>query len=558
MNLNKDLDAVVVENNLCPSCNKNPAGPVLRRYLCEPCTRDLVAAQQGPALNEAAKRELAERELCRRRFLPFVKRMVPNYMVGWFHVDLAARLERFSNRIADGESPRLIINVPPRHGKTEQASKGLVAWHLGRHPDHRFLSITHSDRLAVDNSRDVLRYMRDVKYQTVFPDVALDKDSKGAMGWRTTKGGIYKPAGVGTGIAGYGAHALLIDDPHRDQDAYSAAVREGIWQWYKSSARTRLMPGGGIALIQTRWVMDDMTGRLIDEEGLVDDGGAWELVCYPAQAEEDEYRLPSGRIVYGPEPRAKLLRSKGDYLHPERYGEEQLAEAKKDPVVWQALYQQRPTSGQAAQFSEDMFELSACKVADIPKALTPYTTWDTAQGQRQVNDWSVGLTAGVDSAGTIWVQHVHRERLKSDDLIAAILDNYEACSPELVGIENTQFVVGLKSSLETTIAERRLPGFPLRLMEHGNKDKVLRARPIQSRMRRGSVKIPTDAPWFEVFKKELLEFPGGRFDDQVDAFAYLGQLLEEMAGPASLAPPPKASWKDKLRVGGSRRSWRAA
>lgn len=554
------LDVVVVPEGTCPQCGDRKRGPAKYGGLCVSCRRILRdSTLDSQSQSEAARRELARRELCRRRFLPFVQRMVPNYMVGWFHQDLAARLERFSNRVAAEESPRLIINVPPRRGKSEQASKGLPAWHLGKHQDHRVISATHSDRLAMDNSRDVLRYIKDPKYQTVFPGVVLDRDNQGAMGWRTERGGVYKPVGVGAGIAGYGAHVLIIDDPHRDKDAYSMTVRDTIWKWYKSSARTRLLPGGGIILIQTRWVVDDLTGRVIEEEGLVEEGGRWEQVLYPEQAEHDEYRMPTGRIIDWAHPRAKKLRSKGEYLHPERYGEEAAAEAKQDPVVWGALYQQNPTGEGATLFTEEMFEKSACKLADIPTALTFYTAWDTAQELKQRNDWSVGITGGIDADGVLWIVDRFRDRVEADALIDALIAAYRKHHPDLIGIEKTQYVVGLQSSIDRTLADERISDFPYELLDHGNKDKAQRARPIQSWMRRGKVRIPTDAPWYAECKKELKEFPGGKHDDQVDAFSYLGQMLNDMAEPfTGGSKKPKKSWRDKLAAGKHTGSWRVA
>lgn len=560
--LDAEADAVIVKDNQCPSCG-NWLDERARGGYCHRCVRDaLETERQRPDPDqkaELARQELARRELCRRRLLPFTVRMVPNYHAGWFHTDLAARLERFSQRVVNGESPRLIINVPPRHGKSELASKAMIAWHLGRHPDHRIISATHSDRLAMDNSRDVLNYLKDPRYKQLF-ETSLNKDNQGAMGWRTNQGGMYKPVGAGAGISGYGAHIFVIDDPHRDKDAYSPAVRDTIWQWYKSSARTRLLPGGGIVLIQTRWVMDDLTGRVLDEEGRIEEGGQWEVVCYPAIAIEDEYRLPDGTLTSEPGKDAELLRREGEPLHPQRYTLESFEEAQQDPVVWQALYQQRPTAGDAAQFSEEMLERCACKQADIPKRLTYYAIWDTAQGLKEIHDYNVGLVIGVDKNETMWFVDLVRDRYAPDVLIEEIIDLYVRYRPVLNGIEKTQYVVGLETSLEARIAERRAFGMAVELLSHGNKDKVARSKPIQSWMRRGKVKIPTDAPWYAQMKKELLEFPGGRHDDIVDAVSYAGQLIDTLETPFVEQPKRENSWRDKLAAHTSAggRSWRTA
>ena len=559
MNIDPKYDAVIVREGECRGCGAELGKRAVNGY-CRACVKKCDMSESKPRdHSSAARRELAHRELCRRRLLPFTQRMVSGYQVGWFHQDLAARLERFSRQVEAGEGPRLILNTPPRIGKSEQASKSMPSWHLGRNPEHRIISTTHSDRLAMDNSRDVLAYMKDQRYQQIFPGVHLDKDNKGAMGWRTQQGGMYKPAGVGAGISGYGANIFVIDDPHRDQDAYSSTVRDSIWQWYKSSARTRLLPGGGMIIIQTRWVLDDLTGRVLEEEGRIEDGGNWEVVCYPALAEEDEYRLPSGRIIHEAHPKATLLRRKGEYLHPERYGEDEYAEAKQDPVVWQALYQQNPTAGGAAQFSEEMLEKCACTTADIPDQLTYYNIWDTAQGIKEIHDYNAGLTIGVDRDENVWLVDLVHDRLGPDDLIDEIIDTYLRFRSALVGIEKTQYVVGLETALEARISERQAYSMAIEMLSHGNKDKVARSKPIQSWMRRGKVKIPTDAPWYEKLKKELLEFPGGRHDDIVDVISYCGQLLDTLETPFQEAPKPGKSWRDKVNphISG-KRSWKVA
>lgn len=567
MYVDPHLDAVVVEPGVCPECGIRPAGPPKMGNLCNPCRKLIFqVAPSGNDLARAAQQERAQRELCRRHLIPYTQRLLPDYDAGWFHIDLAARLERFLARVIAKVSPRLMLWCPPRHGKSELSSKKLISWALGLHPWMRFICATHTDRLALDNSRDVLEVMKSPLHLNIFPDVSLAADSQGAMGWRTAQGGAYKPVGVGAGIAGYGAHVLNIDDPHKDQEAYSAAKRAAVYRWYKSSARTRLLPGGGILIIQTRWVHDDLSGRVLEEEGRIEEGGKWEVVHYPAQATHDEHRLPNGRIISVPHPRAKLLRKKGEFLHPVRYDETQLAEAMQDDVVWQALYQGDPTAGEAGQFTEEMFEVSACKLADIPAGLTRYQTWDTAQGVQHHNDFSVGITGGVDEEGTLWLEDVTRDRWKPDDLIEVIIDGFLEYRADLVGIEKTQFVVGLRTAFERRLDERGVPDFPLYELDHGNKDKVTRAGPIKARMRRGKVKIPIDAPWFEDFKSELLEFFGGKNDDQVDAFAYLGQLLLEMTLPQRPRPEVqrKSSWRTKPQVkaamgkSGANDDWRAA
>jgi len=499
-----------------------------------------------------AEAELASRELCRRRLLPLILRLKPDYIAGWFHKDLAARLERFVFRIEAGESPKMIINVPPRHGKSEQASKCLIAWALGRNPTWPFIAATHSDKLAVDNSRDVLQYLRDERYKAVFPGLELDKDNKGATGWRTTAGGAYKPVGVGAGIAGYGAKVLIIDDPHRDRDAYSATVRETLWRWYKSSARTRLMPGAGQLLIQNRWVLDDMTGMVLEEEGRIEDGGEWEVVCYPAQATEDEWRLPNGIISHTHVPGAELLRKKGEFLHPARYDYNALKQHMEDPVTWQALFQQDPTAGDAATFTDDCIHL--VDKADVPKNLAYYTTVDLAISMTERSDFTVLLHCGLDSDDNLWVVEMQRGRWSTMEILDHIFDSYTRYRQEFIGIEKGQLQMAIQPLLDKVLGEKiksnpLLSYMDVGELDHYNKDKLARTVPIKGRMQQKKVFIVQDEPWSPIFLKELREFPAGRHDDCVDTLAWQGMLLFEMVGHRTVVrPKPKKSWKDKLTV----------
>lgn len=520
----------------------------------------LLTEDQLP-VQELARRELARRELSRRRLLPFIKYLKPDYLAGWFHVDLAARLERFAKRCERGESPRMTISVPPRHGKSEQASKAFVAWYLGRNPKAEIIAATHSDKLAIDNSRDVLEYIRDPRYLALFPNTQLNRDAKGATGWRTTDGGSYKPVGVGAGIAGYGANVLIIDDPHRDRDAYSETVRANIHRWYKSSARTRLMPGAGQLLIATRWTFDDLIGTVLDEEGTVEEGGLWEKVEYPCQAISDEFRMPNGRVVYDFQLGCTLLRRKDEYLHPDRYPAEEMEKHKQDPVVWAALYQQQPTAGDAAMFKRSNFKL--CKEKDIPKNLELIMTVDLAVTLSQRSDYTVFLLAGVDVEDNIYVVDIIRDRWDSFEIVETLLETYKLRRPKVIGVEKNHIEIAIGPFLRKRIDEEKLYDIDLQQLDHGNKDKVMRAKPIAGRVRQGKVFLPEDAHWFGDFMKELEQFPAGKHDDQVDAFAWLGQMLEDLMKARSTEANTrtgKKSWRDKLqksRVKG-RRDWQSA
>jgi len=317
----------------------------------------------------------------------------------------------------------------------------------------------------------------------------------------------------------------------------------------------------------TRWVMDDLTGRVLDEEGGIDEGGLWEVVCYPAEATRDEYRMPDGRLVHQPQEGATLLRRQGELLHPERFSHEDLEQHRADPVTWAALYQQDPTAGEAGQFSRELIDACACTSGDIPKRLTRYTAWDTASGIKEINDYCAGLTVGVDENEDVWFLDLVHERFAPDELVEAIIDNYFQFRQQLVGIEKTQYVVGLEASFDRRLYERGGTSLPLELLPHGNKDKVARSKPIQVWMRQGRVHIPTDAPWYKELRKELIDFPGGRHDDIVDVVSYIGQMLDEMTTPfvqAGARNQEVPGWRNALREmqtrqgQGRRRSWKTA
>jgi hypothetical protein len=212
---------------------------------------------------------------------------------GWVHKDICRRLEQFSKDVVEKKSPSLCCLCRRVHGKSTLASIAFPAWHLGRNPDHEFISCSYSGSLAMGFSRKVRQLLREPTYKTAF-STRLDPDSQSAEAWLTTAGGGYVAAGVGGGITGKGAHILVIDDPVKNRDdAESQNNRDSNWDWYTSTAYTRLAPGGGVLVILTRWHDDDLAGRLL--KAGTEGGDQWTVVSYPAIAEEDEAVPKSGR-----------------------------------------------------------------------------------------------------------------------------------------------------------------------------------------------------------------------------------------------------------------------
>ena len=207
--------------------------------------------------------ELAARELCRRRFLPFIQRFRPKYKAGWVHADICRRFERFLKDVEDGKEPRLLLMMPPRSGKSEISSRHFAAWALGHHPDWEIIAASHTSSLTMSFSRYLRDLMSDPAYSAIFPDAVLDPASRAVENWNLKKGGGYLAAGVGTGITGRGAHILLLDDLVKDIEAAdSLTIRDNTWEWYISTAYTRLAPGGGVLGLMTWWHDDDWAGRI--------------------------------------------------------------------------------------------------------------------------------------------------------------------------------------------------------------------------------------------------------------------------------------------------------
>ena len=225
---------------------------------------DRAAAEASP------QREMALRTLCRRKFLPFVQRFRPKYMAGWVHEDICRRLERFMRDVEDGKEPRLLMMMPPRSGKSELGSRHFPPWVLGQHPEWEIIAASHTSSLTLSFSRYIRDLIRDPAYQALFPDMRLDPGSQSVENWNTLSGGGYLAAGVGTGITGRGAHILLLDDLVKDIEAAdSATIKENTWEWYASTAYTRLAPGGGVLGIMgmtgdTPVMMADGTTRRLD------------------------------------------------------------------------------------------------------------------------------------------------------------------------------------------------------------------------------------------------------------------------------------------------------
>ncbi len=487
--------------------------------------------------------------LCKRRLIPFTQRINPRYDAGWVHQDIARRLERFSDDVAKGLSPRLMILMPPRHGKSELASRMFPAWHLGRCPDHEIIACSYNVSLAMSFSRKVKEVLHDPSYQSVF-ETRLHPDFQANEEWGVsgTRGG-YVAAGVGGGITGKGAHVLLIDDPIKNaEEADSADVREKLWDWYGSTAYTRLAPGGGVLVIQTWWHDDDLAGRL--QMAMAEDPEAdqFELVKYPAIAEHDEYLdEETDLIVYDECPaRGRLIRNRGEPLHPQRYDLQKLNSIRKTipPRFWAALYQQNPVPDDGAYFLKEHFRrggLPALKRSNV------YVAFDFAISEKKQNDYTVGVVGLQDEDDILHVADM--VRFKSGDgmfIVEAILNLCQKWySPNLiVGFEDGQIYRAIESLLKKRMRERRF--YPSIQVLKPITDKMARARPLQGRMQQGMVSFSDKGDWYDGARAEMLRFPAGVHDDQVDAIAWMTTMAVGREPPQKPKEKALKSWRDKL------------
>jgi predicted phage terminase large subunit-like protein len=552
-----------------------------------------MTSEKLPDKSEAAilPRELASRILARRRLLEFIKRLDPTYMAGWVHRDICARLEKFSEDVAKGLSPRLMLLMPPRHGKSRIASMAFPAWHLGRYPNHEFISASYNVALSMGFSRKCQAVMEDPRYP--FEDIALDPNNKSAETWGITNKGVvaaggFIAAGVGGGITGKGAHVLSIDDPIKNhEEADSLLVREGLWDWYTSTAYTRLAPGGGVLVIQTCWHDDDLAGRL--QQAMIagkddPDVDQFEIIKYPAVAEADEWldtttneivRIETKRPIlrdemFNPErwalhraaattdanielfrqmpdhPPMSLVRVKGEALHTERYDLLKLARIRKTLPIrfWSALYQQNPVPDDGSFFTRALF-----KRAHVPDrhACNVFMTWDFAIKEKQHNDYTVGGVAYQDSDDL--VHDVDMVRFKSGDAffiveaIIALIKKHKTPGMR-IGFEDGQIFASLEALIRKRMRDEKL-FVPYELLTPVT-DKKVRAAPLQGRMQQGRWSFNDKAEWFPVAQAEMLRFPNGVHDDIVDQKAWMARLIEKYEAPKPRVAKHMKSWKDKL------------
>ena len=396
-------------------------------------------------------------------------------------------------RLVNNQCNRIIINIPPRHGKSELTSYLYLAWLMGNHPESKIIQATHTAELAMRFGRKVRNLMDSDAYREVFPDVRLAADSKAAGRWETSKGGEYFASGVGGAMTGRGADFLVIDDPHSEQDALSETAMEKAYEWYTSGPRQRLQPGGKILLVMTRWSKVDLTAQVLNDQAKDSRADKWEVIEFPAL-------LPSGKPTW-----------------PEMWKEQDLLAVKAALPIskWNAQWQQNPTAEEGSIFKREWWNVYEGQT--IPSLDYVIQSYDTAYTKKETADFSAITTWGVirpdEATEALILIDSKKGRWDFPELKKVAYELYKYWSPDCVLIEAKASGLPLSQELRRT-------GIPVVNYSPGGRnsgtDKISRANAIAPVFESGMVWAP-DEPWAEEVVEEMAEFPYGDHDDLVDS-----------------------------------------
>ena len=429
---------------------------------------------------------LEKQEASQKDFLKFVKTVWPEFVEGKHHRIYAEKL----NRIANGELKRLIVNMPPRHTKSEFASHLFPAFFMGRHPKAKLIQTTHTGELAIRFGRKAKNLIESTEYEKVFPTVKLAADSKAAGRWESNHGGEYFAAGVGGAITGRGADLLIIDDPHSEQDALSPTVLESHYEWYTSGPRQRLQPGGAIVIVMTRWSIKDLTGKLLEAQAKDDETDQWEVVEFPA--------IINDKPMWGNFWSMKGLLG---------------VKASIPLTKWQAQWMQQPTSEEGALIKREWWK--TWEKTEIPHLQYIIQSYDTAFSAKETADYSAITTWGVftpqeGGSPALILLDAKKGRWNFPELKSIAQDEYKYWEPEAILIE-------AKASGLPLTHELQKAGIPVinYTPSRGN-DKHSRVNSVAPLFESGAIWAPK-----KTFAEEVIEecaaFPFGDHDDYVDS-----------------------------------------
>lgn len=426
---------------------------------------------------------------------------------------------------------RLMLFMPPGSAKSTYGSVVVPAWIMGRKPGYRMIGASYGSDLSRKLGRRTRSIVKQPKYKALF-GTELSQESSAADEWALENGSEYMSGGILSGITGNRADLVVVDDPVKGRaEAESDVIRKRTIEAFDDDVKTRLKPGGSIILIQTRWHEEDLAGSILPEgyngeSGVIHcrDGQDWEVICLPAKAERAD------------DP---LQRPIGGYLWPEWFDRRHWAQFESKPRTWASLYQQRPAPEEGDLFRAEW--LRPYVKAPDRSTLQIYGGSDyavTAEG----GDYTVHVVVGVDPEGKLWLLDLWRKQAASDEWIEAFCDLVTEWKPIGWAEETGQIKAGVGPFLLRRMRERKAyvarEAFPTR------GDKAVRAQSIRGRMAMDGLHVPINAPWYEKFRSELLTFPTGRNDDQVDALGLVGQLLDKMISGTVQRPTVKPA-RDK-------------
>ena len=422
-----------------------------------------------------------------KNFIPFVRHVWPDFISGYHHKKIAKKFED----IRDGKIKRLIVNMPPRHTKSEFASFLFPSWLVGNNPQLKIIQTTHNTELAVRFGRKMKNLIDSQIYQQVFDEVSISADSKAAGRCETNKGGEYFAAGVGSSITGRGADLLIIDDPHSEQDALSETAFDNAYEWYTSGPRQRLQPGGAIVIVMTRWSVKDLTGRLIDAQAKEPKADQWELIEFPAI-------LPSNKPIW-----------------PEYWDIDSLTatRASLTEQKWQAQWQQNPTAEEGSILKREWWQV--WDEEEVPDLIHVIQSYDTAFSKKETADYSAITTWGVFSHPQrgnpqIILLDAEKGRWEFTELKKHAMEKYKYWEPETV-------IVEAKASGLPLTDELRSAGIPVvNFTPSRGNDKHVRVNSVAPMFESGQVWCP-DERWAQDVIEECAAFPFGDHDDYVDS-----------------------------------------
>jgi predicted phage terminase large subunit-like protein len=374
--------------------------------------------------------------------------------------------------------------MPPRHGKTELASIRFAPWFLGRNPDKNIIQATYAAEFAEESAKKSRSILSSPVYEQIF-DVKLAQDSRAVSRWQTNRGGSYYAVGVGGPLTGRGANLLVVDDPHKNrQEAESVVMRANVWEWFTSTAYTRLEDNASAILIMTRWHEDDLAGRLLrgDEH--------WEYLSLPAIAEQDE-----------------PYRKHGEALWPQKFDVEALENIRCaiGSREWASLYQQQPSVAEGEIFKREWWHFYSMR----PHFQKIVQSWDTAFKKGKENDFSVCTTWGVAPNG-YYLIHVWKEKVEFPELKRAVVMLASEFAPDEILIEDK---ASGQSLLQEIRQETRLPITAIKV----DADKIARAYAVTPTIEAGNVFLPENAAWVRDYVDSLAAFPNAAHDDDVDS-----------------------------------------